>query len=84
MKKVLILFSALALVVSVSLASTNLNGGDKDKKCCKTECNKDHKECSKDCKKEDHKDCKKEGDKKCCKKEDKKCCSKKETTEEKK
>ena len=70
MKKIVVVFSALALIVTLSLSSFALNGGDKDKKCCKTE-NKT--ECNKD---KEH--CKKEGDKKCCKKSDKKCCSKEE------
>jgi hypothetical protein len=73
MKKLMILFSALALVASVAIASPNHNG-DKDKKCCKkgdkTECPKDEKEC------------KKEDNKSCSKKSDKKCCSKKEAPKE--
>ena len=74
MKKLVLVFSALAFVVTLSLSSFALNGGDKDKKCCKTE-NKT--ECNKD---KEH--CKKEGDKKCCKKNNKKCFSKDEKPKE--
>jgi hypothetical protein len=74
MKKLALVFGALALVVTLSLSSFALNGGDNDKKCCKKG---EHKECPKD-----SKDCKKEDNKKCCKKSDKKCCSKKEAPKE--